>query len=64
MTTAIDSRLEKSAGLRNIIASAAIAWFCFTESFLGMELHEMGFHLHNAPPREASLQMDLDERSW
>lgn len=29
-----------------------------------MELHEMGFHLHNAPPREASLQMDLDERSW
>lgn len=29
-----------------------------------MELHEMGFHLHNAPPREASLQMHLDERSW
>lgn len=35
MTTAIDSRLEKSAGLQNIIASAAIAWFSFTERFLG-----------------------------
>lgn len=29
-----------------------------------MELHETGFHLHNAPPREASLQMYLDEGSW
>lgn len=35
MTTAIDTGLEKSAGLQNIIASAAIAWFWFTERFLG-----------------------------